>query len=363
MSATEGMKGGGYYDDHSEYQRATAASGAELIRESVAAAPLPDHGRMFVIADYGSATGRNSAASVRLAVDAVRARRADQPVAVIHNDLPANDWNELFANVTSAHDSYVRADGPPVLAMASAVSFFEPAAPSASVHLGVSFSAAHWLRNQPDVVLPGGFYFCEATGETRAALAAQAASDWAAFLSARAADLAPGGRLVVQTVGTDPAGAADGSSVTARKLMLAMSEVADELVADGSLDRAKVDRYILPVYARTPAEARAPLEGQGAALRDAFELVVCRTDPVPNPYLEKWRADHDAAAYGRAYSAFVRAFTESSLREHLFPQGTTDEQAGELLDRYFTALAERFAADPERDRFEDWTLTVVLGRR
>ena len=363
MSATEGMKGGGYYDDHSQYQRATAASAAQLIGESVAAAPLPDQEQMFVIADYGSATGRNSAASVRLAVDAVRARRADQAVAVIHNDLPRNDWNELFANVASAPNSYVHAAGPAVLPLASAVSFFEPAAPSASVHLGVSFSAAHWLRAQPDIVLPGGFYFCEATGENRAALATQAAADWVAFLSARAADLAPGGRLVVQTVGTEPADPPDGPRVTARKLMLAMSEVAGELVADGSLDRSSVDRYILPVYARTPAEARAPLEGQGAPLQDAFELIECRTDPVANPYLEKWCTDRDAAAYGRDYSAFVRAFTESSLREHLVPPGTADAQAGELLDRYFTLLAERFAADPERDRFEDWTLTVVLARR
>ncbi len=362
-AATEGMKGGGYYDDHSEYQRATAGSGATFIQACVAAVVLPDEGRMFVIADYGSATGRNSAASVRLAVDAVRARRSDQAVAVIHNDLPANDWNELFANVTSAPTSYARAAGPPVLALASAVSFFEPAAPSRSVHLGMSFSAAHWLRSQPQVLLPGGFYFSEATGETRATLAAEAATDWVAFLSARAADLAPGGRLVVQTVGTDPAGAADGSRVTARKLMLAMSEVAEELVAGGLLDRASVDRYILPVYARTPAEASAPVAGPGAPLRDAFELIECRTDPVPNPYLAKWRDDHDAVAYGRAYSAFVRAFAESNLREHLFSPGAVEDGTDELLDRYFARLAERFAADPERDRFEDWTLTVVLARR
>src|SRR5581483_11598752 len=116
----------------------------------------------------------NSAASVRTAVDAIRARRAEQRVAVIHNDLPTNDWNELFANVTAAPNGYVHAAGRPVLPLASAGSFFEPAAPSGSVHLGLSFSAAHWLRWQPDLALPAGFYFSEATGDARAALAAQA---------------------------------------------------------------------------------------------------------------------------------------------------------------------------------------------
>ena len=34
-----------------------------------------------------------------------------------------------------------------------------------------------------------------------------------------------------------------------------------------------------------------------------------------------------------------------------------------LLDDYFDPLAQRFASDPERDAFEDWTLTVALARR
>jgi hypothetical protein len=284
-------------------------------------------------------------------------------VAVIHNDLPTNDWNELFTNVATAPDSYVHVAGPAVLPLASAVTFFAPAAPSASVHLGVSFSAAHWLRTQPEVSVPGGFYFSEATGDARAALADQAAADWTAFLSARAADLVPQGRLVVQGVGTDEGGPGEGPRVTARKLLLAMSEVAGELVAEGKLDAGCVERYILPVYARTPAEAQAPLEGPEAPLRERFDVVTCRTDPVANPYLQKWRADGDATAYGRSYSAFARAFTESSLREHLFRPAALDGDPDALLNAYFDRLAKRFTADPERDQFEDWTLTVVLARR
>jgi hypothetical protein len=362
-TTTEGMKGGGYYDDHSEYQRATAASAGSFIPECVAAVQLPAEGQMFVIADYGSSTGRNSVASVRTAVDEVRARRPHQPIAVIHNDLSTNDWNELFANIASAPDSYARAAGPRAVPLASGVSFFEPAAPSASVHLGLSFSAAHWLRIQPDVFVPGGFYFSEATGDALTALEAQAASDWTAFLQARAADLAPGGRMLAQMVGTDSDVEPAGAGVTGRKLMLAMSEVGNELVAEGSLDATRVQRYILPVYARTPAEARAPFAPDDGRLGELFDVVHCRTDPIANPYFEQWRADGDADAYGRNYCAFVRAFTESNLREHLIAPEVGKPQADALLDEYFARLAGRFAADPERDRFEDWTLTVVVARR
>ncbi len=362
MSTTEGMKGGGYYDDHSEYQRSVAATGASFIDECVAAIPMPPPTRAFVIVDYGASTGGNSLASVRAAVEAVRARNGEQAVTAVHNDLPTNDWNQLFSNLASRSDSYEHLAGPPVLPLASAISFFEPAVPAASAHLGVSFSAAHWLRHQPTVTVPEGFYFCEATGAARSALAAQADADWTTFLEARASDLTAGGRLLVQMVGSEPE-SSDGVRVTARKLLRAMAAVAHELAAEGKLDPDSVDRYVLAVYARTPEEAGAPLERRGSAVAGAFRVETIRTDAVANPYLDKWRADGDAATYGRSYAAFVRGFTESSLRDHLFvPGATPGNDPKQLLDEYFARLTARFAADPEADVFEDWTLTVVLTR-
>jgi SAM dependent carboxyl methyltransferase len=358
--STEGMKAGGYYDDHSEYQRKVAASGDELIRNAVARIALPAIGATCVIADYGCSTGRNSILSLRTAVDAVREREATRPIAALHNDVPTNDWNTLFANLASDPASYLHADGPPVLPLASAGSFFEPAAPARSVQLGVSFSAAHWLRTQPTVTVPEGFYFCEATNSARAALAAQAEADWTTFLAARAADLAPSARLIVQMVGTDDG--AQPPNVTARALLQAMAEVAEEMASDGVLATSAVTRYLLPVYARTPGEARAPIEHDRDGLASQFGIEIARVDPVANPYLDRLHTDHDVEAYGKSYAAFVRGFTESSLREHLFEPGTRSGTPDAAIDDFFGRLEQRFAADPEADAFADWTLTVVLAR-
>ncbi|HUQ62702.1 MAG TPA: hypothetical protein VM121_02980 [Acidimicrobiales bacterium] len=351
--ATTGMRAGGYYDEHSEYQARVAQSGAALIDEVAGTATLPEHGT-FVLVDYGCSTGANSIGAARTALSAVRKRRALQSVAVVHNDVVTNDFNELFANVETRDDSYLTLDGPRPLVLGAARSFFEPVVPTGSAHLGLSFSAAHWLRSQPAVDVPEGFYFSEATGEVRAVLAAEAAADWATFLSARAEDLAAGGRLLVQMVG---AHLEDGAElVTARKLLEAMSETARELAGEGKLAASVVDRYILPVYARTVEEAGAPLR-EGGVLASRFAVDAIRTDPVTNPYLDQWRTDGDAAVYGRSYAAFVRGFTESNLREHLFAGNDG------LLDEYFDRLEARFAADPLASPFEDWTLTIVLTRR
>ena len=362
MTTTEGMKAGGYYDHHSEYQQRVAATGAELIRDAVTRVTPLQKGESFVIADYGCSTGKSSAASMRTAVDAVRAAEPERAIAAIHNDVPTNDWNTLFANVAADPDGYARAAGPPVVPMASAVSFFDAATTAGSVHLGMSFSAAHWLRTQPTVSVPG-FYQCEATGDARDSLAAQADADWTRFLTMRALDLAAGGRLVVQMVGTATSAPPAEPQVTARALLRAMAEVAGTMADEGLLEPAAVDAYVLPVYARSIDEARRPLEAAGSDLAAAFEVETVRTDAVANPYLDAWKQDHDAAAYGKSYAAFVRGFTESSLREHLFTPGTRGLPVDELLDDYFARLEARFAADPEADAFEDWTLTVVVARR
>jgi hypothetical protein len=357
---TEGMTGD--YDRHSEYQRRVVESGSALVADAVARLPLPEPPDPLVIADLGAGTGRNSMAALGQAVAAARARRADLPIVCVHADLPTNDWNALFASLASSPDSYLRAPGPAALPMAAGRSFFEPVVPRGLARLEVSFSAAHWLRSAPRVALPGALYFCEASGAARLALAEQAAADWEAFLRARAADLAPGGRLLVECVGTE-AGPGGAELVTARETMAAVGEVAAELAGEGTLSREALEAYVFPVYARTVAEARAPVEA-GGALGEAFEVVGATTAAVPNPYLDRWREDGDAAAYARDAVAFVRGFSESALRLGLFPEdGGRGAAADRAIDELFARLEARFAAAPERDAFRDWTLTVVLARR
>ena len=360
MAVTEGMRDD--YDAHSEYQRRVVDAGASLVEECVGRLVLPAPPGALVIADLGAGTGGNSMAALGRAVTAARGRRPDLPVVCVHADLPTNDWNTLFADLTASPDSYLRAPGPPALPMAAARSFFLPVVPAATAHLEVSYSAAHWLKDPVAAAIPDGFYFCEATGDARREVAAQAAADWQTFLRARAADLAPGGLLLVQCVGTaaDPDGA---ERVTARELLAAMAAVAAGMARDGAVPGAAVEDYVLPVYARTVAEARAPME-PGGALADDLEVIDVSTAPVANPYLDAWRAHGDDARYARDYAGFVRGFTESSLRLGLFAAAGPGAAATDaLVDEYFRRLEARFAADPERDAFRDWTLTVVLARR
>ncbi len=141
-----------------------------------------------------------------------------------------------------------------------------------------------------------------------------------------------------------------------------MLSVAEEQVDAGVLDRRALDHYVFPVYARSVAEARAPLERE-PDLAAAFEVQEISTTPVPSPYEAQLAGGATPAAYASAYATFVRAFSESALVRGLFEPGARGVTAAELTDRFFARLEERMRAEPGAHAFEDWTLTVWLRRK
>jgi hypothetical protein len=358
-AVTEGMKAGGYYDAHSEYQRRVVHSGDAAIRELVGTAELDRVRGAYTIADYGAGTGATSADAVRVALQALRRRDAGIPATAVHNDVITNDFNSVFA-AAAADDGYLALGGAPVYPMAAAGSFFTQVAPDGSVDLGLCSNASHWFRDQPSAAPPDSMWFSDAPADVRAKLAEQAAGDWSAFLAARTAELAPGGRLLVQGIGRTEVD--DGSErVSAARLLQVMWEVASGLADDGKLDRDALERYVFPVYCRSAEEAAAPVS-EGGALAGELELASATVDEVANPYWEVLERDGDRDAYASAYTAFVRAFSESTLTLNLFGPAARGIEPKALCDEYFDRFQAATAADPEAGRYEAWILRVAFAR-
>src|SRR5262245_11620126 len=216
-ATTAGMKAGGYYDAHSEYQRRVIEGGNELIEETVAGLGLESPDGAVTVVDYGAGTGATSAGAMETALSAIRGRDPTRALEAIHNDVPGNDFTGLFENV-AGEGGYLRSVDGPVYSLAAAGSFFGQVVPDGTVRLGIGINASHRLREQAKVEIPDGMYFSEAAGEAREGIADQAAGDWLAFLTARAAELAPGGRMLVQGIGSSD----DGKRVSASKLLRTM---------------------------------------------------------------------------------------------------------------------------------------------
>jgi hypothetical protein len=118
-----------------------ALADAELVG-SLADELAPNRAKgVIVVADYGCAQGRVSNAMIRMAIERLRARERDMPIAVYHNDLLSNDWGGLFDRLRDPQ-SYLHTPGGPITPLASATSFYNPVTPPGIVDLGMSFAAA-----------------------------------------------------------------------------------------------------------------------------------------------------------------------------------------------------------------------------
>lgn len=330
------MARGGFYNDHAAPQGDAAGFGLAAWRAAAAAVPIDR--TPFVIADYGAAQGRNSLRPMREAVAAVRERAGEAlPIAVVHTDIPGNDFTALFALLDAGPPSYL-ADAANVFAYAAGRTFYRRLFPPGLVSLGWSAIAAHWLSAAPAAV-PDHIWPPRAPEAVRAAFARRSAEDWATFLGHRAAELRPGGRLVVL------AGAADAGGDGGADGLMDLADLAlRDLVAEGVLAAAERGRMVVPTWNRRPEDFIAPFAAgaAGGLVLESHALHV-----LADAFWPAYEATGDADAYAATATDFFTAAFAPSLLAALDPGRGAAARAeiGAALGR---ALRERVRREPAR---------------
>jgi hypothetical protein len=328
------MEGHGFYTAHSEAQQAYGALGLEWFAEAAAEVEAAPDGVPYVIADFGAAGGGSSLEPMRRAL---AARRGDGEVLVVHTDIPTDDFSALFELVDFSPQSYLK-DQEGVFALAAGRSFYERLLPTGMLSLGWSSIAVHWLSAVP-MPIADQIYCSFATGAAREALRDRSARDWHSFLSNRAAELRPSGRLVV--IG---GAAQDDGQSGAEGLMEAADGALRGLVATGVIAESEYARMTIPTWNRTLAEFVAPFEA--GEFEGTLELRRSDLRWLPDRYFEAYSRDGDLDAYVESVADFFRAAFEQSLLACL--DSERDSAARESIATAFrAALRERIAADPE----------------
>ena len=333
--ARTAMEGGGYYNRNSSLQEAGTRLALPLLEAAVMATPIDATTAVpLVIADYGSSQGRNSMLPMTLAIDGLRARAgADRPIEVVHTDLPSNDFTSLFL---ALHDdaSYLT-NRPGVFPSAIGRSYFEPILPAGRVLLGWNTWTLHWLSRNPVDVSDNAMAVFSASAGDRETARRQSADDWAAFLAARAVELAPGGRLVSLSMGATPE-LHGWDWAIGQELWGAVQDMAGE----GLLSPSELTRFTIPVCGRTEADLAAPFTAgafHGLSLEHAKVLA------APDPFWEEFQATGDAGQLGRRWNGMLRAVTGPIAAAAFASRPNRDA----LVDDLFSRLEARIAAAPQ----------------
>ncbi|SKD01285.1 SAM dependent carboxyl methyltransferase [Burkholderia sp. CF099] len=332
------MEGRGAYNRHAGLQAAGGALALNALKQAAASIVLEAMDQPIVIAEYGASQGRNSQRPMRVAISELRARVGpDRPVLVYHEDLPINDFGSLFEVLESAPDRYVR-DDPQVYPCAIGRSFYESVLPPAYVHLGWSAYAAMWLSSVPTQVADHIYVPCM-KGAASAAFREQGKKDWQKFLSLRATELRPGGRLVVVLPGAD-----DDGRTGFEPLMNDANDVLTQMADEGALTEDERAHMVLATYARPVRELLTAFETDGRFR--ALSVEHCERLPLPDAVWDDFLRDRDGGRMASRYAAFYRSTFVPSLFLAL-AQPDDAQRKGKLSDRFEHLLKVRLEARME----------------
>jgi hypothetical protein len=333
------MEGGGAYGQHSRIPAAGGSLAIPLLEEAARRIALDAGDRPIVLADYGSSDGKNSLAPMRAAIAVLRGRVGQaRPIVVCHTDLPGNDYSTLFEFMANDPGSYAR-DDPMVFPYAIGRSFYQNVFPPAHVDLGWSSYAAVWLSRIPRLI-PDHVFIPLCTGRIREEFDRQAAQDWEAFLALRAAEMRPGGRLVVAL----PSLGQDGSSAFSAVFGHAVAAL-DELVETGAITPEERSRMTLGACPRRERDLIAPFAADGQFKDLSVEHV--RTLVAPDTAWADYEGDGDATALAAKRALFFRVIFVPALAQALVPSRSNEDRRI-FAERLEAGVRRRLAPAPAR---------------
>lgn len=379
------------YGRHALSQRAAFEATHPVI---LAAAEQLTSEAVLCVVDLGAADGVNSHGLIRELV----AQRAGRPLIYALVDLPTNAWRVTAAHLrdvfgraadevavvvmpgpdeagpgiadlgTGAHYALAEAHGEAcqrafdralpaatVVTMAGIPLHQAPALPQGTVHIAVTGTAMHWIADAAGLassgsVFPG--YPDHTDDDERRAWRVAAERQWKRMLEMRSLELAPGGRFIAAI----PASPVPGPN----RAGLYVEIVGDinRLLADwrraGRIDRATVAAAVVPVWARTLGEFRAPFEAGGGRFA-GLELESAELFRLDNPY-----RDDNPAVFAQDYVRSVAAWGGPLLLRAFAREG--EARAAGLLADFLGELEDRVAENPDRYRW-DYVEALIICRK
>ena len=358
MSTTTGMDGGGFYNAHSDEQRVALDAFLPWLEDAIMDLPVDSTGnRPMGLLDLGSSEGGNAIHAMIRLIERLR-RRTEAPLWVFFDDLPSNDFNQLFVNLFQSGSLILPgADIYPAVIGGTA---FGRVVPPRSLHVATTFNTIAFLETMPKskithYILPmkpcaprEGVSVGEAEQEP---FRLEAARDLRRFYRARAEELVRGGKMLVQVFGRDEVRS------TSDGIYDVLSDALLDAVEDNLLPGGIYEDLIFPVYFRNLSELLAPVE-RADDIAEAFRIEKAEVREVPAPFNLALENTGDVRAWARSYTGFLRAFTEPILAAAI-PE---DLSKTGIVPEIYRRIQARLEADAARYEFHYIALGVLLTR-
>ncbi|KAL7155329.1 hypothetical protein ABFS83_03G068100 [Erythranthe nasuta] len=259
------------YAKNCTVQREIITLANSIMEEAVAESVQNTLPQSMGIADLGCSSGPNTLMAVSKIIDTVCKTSSGivgstlPELRVSLNDLPGNDFNEVFMSLPGFYENLRKEKGiGPEGCFVSGVSgsFYGRLFARKSMHFVHSSSSLHWLSQVPpslDIeegihINKGKIYISKTSPPCVVkAYVSQFEKDFFLFLRSRAHEMVDGGRMLLSFMGRiSPEASAEVGSHQWELLAHALTSMTSE----GLVEEDRIDSFNAPYYAPSPQEVR-----------------------------------------------------------------------------------------------------------
>lgn len=228
----------------------------------------------FQVADFGCSHGKNSMRCINSALDGYREARSTDSlsypasteelfVTVYFNDLPTNDFSEVFKclddkEISITENSLFKSN--PLNSLSTCIngkSFYTRCFPKAHLHLAYSFFCLHWMDRPIPLANSIVTKSPHVTLDEATQLAQAAHSELVKFIKLRSDELKLGGRLVI-TIPKDS------------EMLALVDQHWKAYLSLNDLRTTQFSSVLIPSYHRSDREIRAALRSVSANMKPVF---------------------------------------------------------------------------------------------
>jgi SAM-dependent methyltransferase len=311
------------------------------------------------VADIGCATGENSLPLMSQVVDIITSNTSTgnkSDITVHFCDLPSNQWSTLFTNISKES----KFQQPNVYSTAVGKSMFHKLFPDNSMDVIFSASAMHWLNTEsiddssiqklkngkyPNIV----YYGLSNPNDYESFYKNHVERDWKQIVDLRYSELKPNGLFVCTlfcsplapvTSKVYPSWIASPNDPPRSVFFELMNQVALQLVREKIIEQSEYNRFVIPMWPRTPDQHLKELVHS-----NRFEIV---REEVFNFKLPFGGLIHsDVNRFATIMSGFLRGFSSQAFKACL-NQNRAQQELEYLVNQYYSKIQMTLASTEKK---------------
>ncbi|KAI3448992.1 hypothetical protein Pfo_005657 [Paulownia fortunei] len=336
----------------------------ETLKEMFAAAAADGFPKSLKMVDLGCSSGPNTLFIISHILDTIEDLYEKKNInsgnfllefEVFLNDLPDNDFNNLFKLLPSLSHQVKGKEKRQCFLYGLPGSFYGGLFPSKNLHFAYSSCSLHWLSQIPEGLENNNkenIYMARTSPpEVFEAYAKQYQRDFSTFLSLRAKEMIPGGRMVLTFIGRsveDPSCKDDCAHLTL------LSKTLLDMVAEGLVKTDDLYSFNVPMYTPYKQEVETVVHNEGSFNLDKLHVFRVRWDAHDNIVDDQENLFLDKYRRGKLVADCVRAFMEPMLASHF---------GSSIVDELFGRYAEKVAEHLSTEESSYFTILISLCRR